>query len=187
MSRVGRLPIKIAENVSVEIHNQKVTAKGVKGEISFVFSPEIKIKQVDGFIQVDRINDSRRSKAMHGLSRTILANMIKGVSEGWSKELELVGVGYRAQKMGNQLVLHVGYSHPVVVTPPPDIHIEVKDNNKIVVSGVDKIKVGQIAADIRRIRPPEPYKGKGIRYVGETIIRKAGKGAKAAGGSLGGK
>ena len=186
MSRIGKLPVEIAKEVTVEIENQKVTVTGPKGTISFTFPIEVKINKLDGFLQVERLKDDRKSKAIHGLSRTILANMIKGVSQGWSKELELVGVGYKAIKQNDVLTLFVGYSHPVVVTPPDDVAIEIKDN-KIFVSGVDKAKVGQVAADIRKIRPPEPYKGKGIRYLGEKVRRKIGKTAKAAGVGFAGK
>ena len=184
MSRIGKTPIEIDNTITVEIENQKVTVTGPKGTINFTFSPEVKVDKEDSMLKVSRIRDDRKSKAIHGLSRTLLANMVKGVNQGWSKELELVGVGYRASCQDRVLTLSVGYSHPVIVTPPEGINIEVKDN-KILIEGVDKAKVGQVAADIRKIRPPEPYKGKGIRYLGEKIRRKAGKSAKAVSGFAG--
>lgn len=186
MSRIGKLPIQINPGVSVEIENQKVSVEGPKGKISFIFNPKVRIRRVDNLLHVERLSDDKESKSIHGLSRTILFNMVEGVTKGWTKELELVGVGYKAIKQENKLILHVGYSHPVVITLPDDLTVEI-NGNKIIISGVDKAKVGQMAADIRKIRPPEPYKGKGIRYVGEKVRRKAGKSAKQAGVGFTGK
>jgi len=168
VSRVGQRPIPIPPGVEVKIDNQQVTVKGSRGELSRSLSPDISINRVDSQLQVTRPADGGRYRAMHGLTRTLVANMIEGVSKGFQKTLELQGVGYRAQKSGDKLVLQLGFSHPVEITPPPGITI-------------DKEQVGEQAAQIRRIRPPEPYQGKGIRYQGERIRRKAGKAGKAGG------
>jgi large subunit ribosomal protein L6 len=152
---------------------------GPKGTLSReVVNPEIQIEQQDGSLVVTRANDEKQQRSMHGLYRTLVANMVTGVSTGFTKTLEIQGVGYRAQKQGNNLTLSVGFSHPVEVSPPAGITFEVEGNNRVLVSGIDKEQVGQVAANIRKIRPPEPYKGKGIRYQGEVVRRKAGKAGK---------
>jgi large subunit ribosomal protein L6 len=173
------MPIPIPSGVEVRINGPSVTVKGPKGELSRDLNPEIKIEQADGQIVVTRPTDQPRHRAMHGLTRSLVANMVTGVSDGFSKTLELQGVGYRAQMQGRDLVLAVGYSHPVQVPPPPGIEFEVDGTTKIIVRGVNREHVGQAAADVRKIRPPEPYKGKGIRYLGEYVRRKAGKAGKA--------
>jgi len=179
MSKIGKLPITIPGSVTVNIQDSSVKVSGPLGETSFRFRPEVIVESNGSTIKVTRKNDTKFTKSLHGLTRSLIANMVKGVTDGHKKELELVGVGYRAQKQGENLVLNVGYSHPVVIEGPKGIQIETKDN-KIIVSGLDKTQVGEIAAAIRRVRPPEPYKGKGIKYVDEQIRRKAGKALKAA-------
>ncbi len=186
MSRVGRQPIKIPPEVSVEIKDGKVLVKGTKGSLVQVIRPEIKISIEDGQVFVSRSAETKLAKSLHGLTRTLVANMIKGVSQGWEKRLEMHGTGYRAKLEDESLILTVGFSHPVRIEPVEGISFAVQDNNKITVSGVDKVLVGQIAAQIRRVRPPEPYKGKGIRYDGEKIRRKPGKAAKVGAGLPGG-
>ena len=179
MSRIGKLPVEIPENVSVEIENRKVTVIGPKGGLVQTFRPEVRIKSEDGKIIVERVADHKMARAQHGLARALISNMVSGVSSGWSKDLELVGTGYRARMEGkDKLVLQVGYSNPVEFIVPQELEITVEGNNKIKIAGIDKAKVGQIAAQIRKIRPPEPYKGKGIRYLGEKVRRKVGKAAK---------
>ena len=179
MSRIGKLPVEIPENVSVEIENRRVTVIGPKGSLVQTFRPEVKIKSEDRKILVERVADHKMARAQHGLARALLSNMVSGVSSGWSKDLELVGTGYRARmEEKDKLVLQVGYSNPVEFIVPEDLEIAVEGNNKIKISGIDKAKVGQVAAQIRKIRPPEPYKGKGIRYLGEKVRRKVGKAAK---------
>jgi large subunit ribosomal protein L6 len=157
-----------------------VSVKGPKGELSQRVDPDIKVDQHDGQLLVTRPSDQPRHRAMHGLYRSLVANMVTGVSEGFSKTLEMQGVGYRAQMAGKNLVLNIGFSHPVEIPPPDNIEFEVDGTSKIIVKGISKEQVGQVAADIRKIRPPEPYKGKGIRYAGEYVRRKAGKAGKAA-------
>jgi large subunit ribosomal protein L6 len=157
-----------------------VSVKGPKGELSQRVDPDIKVDQQDGQLLVTRPTDQPRHRAMHGLYRSLVANMVTGVSEGFSKTLEMQGVGYRAAMAGNNLVLNIGFSHPVEIPPPTNIEFEVDGTSKIIVKGISKEQVGQVAADIRKIRPPEPYKGKGIRYAGEYVRRKAGKAGKAA-------
>lgn len=175
MSRIGKMPIAVPAGVTVEIaENNKVTVKGPKGELSRALAPEMEIKQEGAEITVKRPNDLKRNRALHGLTRTLLNNMIIGVTEGYKKTLEVNGVGYRASKQGNKLVLNLGYSHPVEMEDPEGLETKVEDN-KIIVSGIDKEKVGQYAAEIRSTRAPEPYKGKGIKYDYETIRRKVGK------------
>lgn len=174
------MPIPVPQGVTVQIDGSRVTAKGPKGEVSRDLDPEMRIEQRDGQLIVSRPSDQPRHRAMHGLTRTLLDNMVRGVSEGFSKTLEMQGVGYRAQIQGKDLVLAIGFSHPVQISPPPNIQFEVEGTSRIVVKGIDKERVGQVAADVRKIRPPEPYKGKGIRYVGEYVRRKAGKAGKAA-------
>lgn len=175
MSRVGKQPITLPSGVEVEIDGQSVSVKGPKGTLDRVFPEEVTIAQEDGEVKVERPADDRRSRAMHGLSRALLANMVTGVSEGYRRELQLVGVGYRAALKGTDLELQVGYSHPVSIVPPEGVVFEVPEPTKVIVSGIDKERVGQASADIRKVRPPEPYKGKGIRYVDEYVRRKAGK------------
>lgn len=179
MSRVGKMPIPLPQGVEVRIDGAHVTVKGPKGELSRDLDPEMRIEQTDGQVIVTRPTEQVRHRAMHGLTRSLVANMVAGVSDGFSKTLELQGVGYRAQMQGNDLVLAIGYSHPVNVPPPAGIEFEVEGTSKIIVKGINKEHVGQVAADVRKIRPPEPYKGKGIRYSGEYVRRKAGKAGKA--------
>ncbi|MEE3398254.1 MAG: 50S ribosomal protein L6 [Eubacterium sp.] len=175
MSRIGKMPIAVPAGVTVDIaENNKVTVKGPKGELSRVLAPEMEIKMDGDVITVTRPNDLKRNRALHGLTRTLLNNMIIGVTEGYKKTLEVNGVGYRASKQGKKLVLNLGYSHPVEMEDPEGLETTVEDN-KIVVSGIDKEKVGQYAAEIRSTRAPEPYKGKGIKYDYEVIRRKVGK------------
>ena len=175
MSRIGRMPIAVPAGVTVDIaENNKVTVKGPKGTLERVLPAEMDIKLEADVITVSRPNDLKKMKSLHGLTRTLIHNMIIGVTEGYVKDLEVNGVGYRAQKQGNKLVLALGYSHPVEMVDPEGIEVKV-DDNKISVVGIDKEKVGQYAAEIREKRAPEPYKGKGIKYVDETIRRKVGK------------
>ncbi len=175
MSRIGKMPIAVPAGVTVDIaENNKVTVKGPKGELSRVLAPEMEITQEGAEITVKRPNDLKRNKALHGLTRTLLNNMIIGVTDGYTKTLEVNGVGYRAAKQGKKLVLNLGYSHPVEMEDPEGLETKVEDN-KIIVSGIDKEKVGQYAAEIRQKRAPEPYKGKGIKYDYEVIRRKVGK------------
>jgi large subunit ribosomal protein L6 len=179
MSRVGKVPIAIPSGVEVRIEGAKVTVKGPKGELSRDLDPEMKLNLSDGVLTVDRPSDKPRHRSAHGLTRTLIQNMVSGVTEGFAKTLELQGVGYRAQMQGPNLVLAVGYSRPVEVPPPPGIEFEVEGTSRVTVKGISKEDVGQAAADVRKVRPPEPYKGKGIRYVGEYVRRKAGKAGKA--------
>jgi large subunit ribosomal protein L6 len=179
MSRVGKVPISLPRGVEVRFEGTRVTVKGPKGELVRDISPEIKLEQADGQLLVSRPTDQPRHRAIHGLTRTLVANMVAGVSEGFSKTLEMQGVGYRASMQGKDLVLAIGFSHPVTVPPPPTIGFDVEGTTRIVVRGINKEQVGQVAADVRKIRPPEPYKGKGIRYAGEYVRRKAGKAGKA--------
>lgn len=178
MSRIGKMPITVPAGVTVQIDGTTVTAKGPKGELSRTFRPFVTIEQDGDTITVDRIDDSRDAKAQHGLVRTLVANMVEGVSTGFSKKLQLVGVGYRAALKGSDLEMQLGYSHPVLVKCPEGITFECPQPTEIIVSGPSKEQVGQVAADIRKWRKPEPYKGKGIRYEGEYIRRKLGKAAK---------
>jgi len=175
MSRIGRLPVAIPEGVTVNIaEGNKVTVKGPKGTLERVLPEEMTIKVEDGHVVVTRPNDLKRMKSLHGLTRTLINNMVVGVTDGYTKELEVNGVGYRASKSGKELTLNLGYSHPVVMTDPEGLESKV-DGNKIIVSGIDKERVGQYAAEIRDKRRPEPYKGKGIKYADEVIRRKVGK------------
>ncbi|MDR1651843.1 MAG: 50S ribosomal protein L6 [Synergistaceae bacterium] len=175
MSRIGRKPIAIPEGVDVKIESREVTVKGAKGTLKFGILPVIGVAVEDGKITVTRADEEKSSRAAHGMTRAILNNMITGVSRGFEKNLEIIGVGYRAQMQGRNLVMSLGFSHPVEVTPPDGIELAVDGPTKVAVRGIDKQLVGQVAADIRAYRPPEPYKGKGIRYSGEYVIRKAGK------------
>lgn len=179
MSRVGKVPITIPSGIEVKIEGSRVTVKGPKGELSRDLIPDMKLNLSDGVLTVARPGDHPRHRAAHGLTRTLIQNMVTGVSEGFAKTLELQGVGYRAQMQGANLVLAVGYSKPVEVPPPPGIEFEVEGTSRVIVRGINKEDVGQTAADVRKVRPPEPYKGKGIRYLGEYVRRKAGKAGKA--------
>jgi large subunit ribosomal protein L6 len=179
MSRIGKMPVTVPSGVDVSIKGTRVTVKGPKGELIRDFPERISFEVDEGVITVTRPDDARESKALHGLSRALLHNMMVGVSEGYTKELEIQGVGYRAALKGSSVELQVGYSHSVVVDPPEGVAFEVPEPTKIKVSGIDKELVGQVAANIRKVRPPEPYKGKGIRYSGEYVRRKAGKAGKA--------
>ncbi len=179
MSRIGKRPIPVPPGVTVEIADGLVRVRGPKGELELKVHPKMIVQQVDGTVQVQRPSEERFFKQLHGLYRTLIANMIQGVTEGFRKDLEIHGVGYRAALEGKTLVLNVGYSHPVRVEPPPGITFVVESPTRIGVLGIDKQLVGEVAAQIRRVRPPEPYQGKGIRYVGEVIRRKAGKAGKA--------
>ncbi|MBD2741042.1 50S ribosomal protein L6 [Coleofasciculus sp. FACHB-1120] len=178
MSRIGKRPINIPAKVQVSIEGQHVAVKGPKGELSRVLPSEVSIEQEGETILVKRRDESRAARQRHGLSRTLVANMVDGVSQGFQRRLEIQGVGYRAAVQGRNLVLNVGYSHPVQIEPPDGIQMAVENNTNVVVSGIDKEIVGNIAARIRAVRPPEVYKGKGIRYAGEVVRRKAGKAGK---------
>lgn len=178
MSRIGKQPIPVPSGVEVKIDGSTVTVTGPKGTLTQTFDPEIEIALEEGVIYVRRPSDERRHRSLHGLTRTLVANMVTGVSQGFEKNLEIVGVGYRAQLKGADLDLSLGLSHPMVVKAEEGITFEVPAPNRISVKGIDKQRVGQVAAEIRKIRPPEPYKGKGIRYAGEHVRRKAGKAAK---------
>jgi large subunit ribosomal protein L6 len=179
MSRVGRQPIVVPSAVKVNIEGGRVTVTGPKGELSRQFHADISIRLDNGQLLVSRPSDRPEHRSLHGLARSLLANMVTGVSEGFTKVLELQGVGYRAQMQGQKLVLQVGYSHPVEITPPPGITLVAEGANRVTVEGINKELVGQVAADIRAVRPPDPYKGKGIRYQGERVRHKAGKAGKA--------
>ena len=178
MSRIGKMPISVPAGVEIKNENNLITVKGPKGELSRQFNNELGIEIADGQINVTRPSDDKRHRSLHGLTRTLIANMVEGVTNGYSKTLEIEGVGYRAAKSGNKVTLSLGYSHPVIIEETAAIKLEVPQPNKIIVSGIDKQAVGQFAAEVREKRPPEPYKGKGIRYEGEHIIRKEGKAGK---------
>ncbi len=175
MSRIGKMPITVPAGVTVTIENNHVTVKGPKGELSRQINKNMKLTMDNGVITVERPDDEKENRSLHGLSRTLINNMIVGVTQGFSKTLEINGVGYRAAKQGQNINFTLGFSHPVVKEPPAGITFEVPAPNKIVVSGADKEVVGAVAAEIRTLRPPEPYKGKGIRYEGEHVRRKIGK------------
>lgn len=175
MSRIGRLPVEIPAGVDVKVNGNEVTVKGPKGTLTQVFHPEMVIEREGNELIVKRPSELKRHKALHGLTRSLLNNMVIGVTQGFSKTLEINGVGYRAQKQGKKLILTLGYSHPVEMEEPNGITIEVPAQNQIIVRGIDKQAVGEIAAKIREKRPPEPYKGKGIKYSNEVILRKEGK------------
>jgi large subunit ribosomal protein L6 len=178
MSRIGKKPIEVPSDVTVSLDGTKVTVKGPKGELSREFHQDMIIKLEDNTVVVERPSDNKLHRSLHGTTRSVISNMIEGVKNGYEKALELIGVGYRATKSGSKLVLNVGYSHPVEITPEQGIEIDVPANTKVIVRGIDKERVGAIAANIRDVRPPEPYKGKGIRYEGEYVRRKEGKSAK---------
>jgi large subunit ribosomal protein L6 len=175
VSRIGRKPVSVPDGVTVDIKPGMVSVKGPKGELSQALSPDMKVTQSDGTLTVDRPTDRGEHRALHGLTRSLIANMVTGVTDGYEKRLEIQGVGYRARLQGKALELNVGYSHPVSVSAPDGIDFEVPVPTQVVVRGIDKQLVGEIAARIRRTRPPEPYKGKGVRYAGEHVRRKVGK------------
>lgn len=181
MSRIGRMPIAIPNGVTVEINENETTINGPKGQLSRRFNPGMAITLKDNNLIVSRSGDSKEYRSLHGLTRSLLANMVAGVTKGFEKNLEIVGVGYRAEKSGDKLIIHVGYSHPVEVSPPPGVSLDIERNTRIKVTGINKETVGEMAAKIRAIRPPDNYKGKGIRYAGETVRLKAGKAGKAIG------
>lgn len=178
MSRIGKLPIKIPDGVEVTVDNGLVTVKGPKGQLQQQIAPEMIIEIKDGYIYVNRPSDERKYRAFHGLSRTLINNMVVGVTQGYKKILQIEGVGYRAEKKAKGVQIAIGFSHPVYFVPPDGIELTVPSNTRIEISGINKELVGQVAAKIRSFRPPEPYKGKGIRYVDEVVRRKAGKTAK---------
>jgi large subunit ribosomal protein L6 len=178
VSRIGKQPIPVPSGVEVKIEGSTVTVKGPKGVLSQTLSDILSITLEDGVILVTRPDESRTARSLHGLTRTLVANMVIGVSEGYAKNLEIVGVGYRAVLKGDNIELQLGFSHPVIIVPEPGITFEVPAPTKITVRGIDKQRVGQVAADIRKWRKPEPYKGKGVRYEGEKVRRKLGKAAK---------
>ncbi|WP_335872177.1 50S ribosomal protein L6 [Bacillus sp. 2205SS5-2] len=175
MSRVGKKPVEVPADVTITIESNTVTVKGPKGELSRTFSPEMTIEQEGNILTVSRPSDNKEHRALHGTTRALISNMVEGVSKGFERSLELIGVGYRAQKQGTKLILNVGYSHPVEMEPEAGIEIDVPTNTKVIIKGTDKERVGALAANIRQVRPPEPYKGKGIRYTGEQVRRKEGK------------
>ncbi len=180
MSRIGKLPIAVPSGVNVALADGEVVVKGPKGELrSHILKNVVDVKMEDGKVVVERKGDAKPHRSAHGLTRTLISNMVEGVSKGFRKSLEIQGVGYRAAKSGEKLNLSLGYSHPVVFEPPKGITLSVEGTNKIHVDGIDKQQVGQVAAEIRSLRPPEPYKGKGVRYEGEVIRKKLGKAGKA--------
>ena len=178
MSRIGRLPIEIPTGVDVTVTGSAVTVKGPKGELALTVASPIEVKIEDGQLLVTRPDDERESRSLHGLTRTLIANQIIGVTTGYSKGLEIVGTGYRVQAKGGSLEFALGFSHSITVDPPAGISFTVEGNNKLAVHGIDKQAVGEVAANIRKLRKPEPYKGKGVRYAGEVVRRKAGKSGK---------
>jgi large subunit ribosomal protein L6 len=178
MSRIGRLPIDVPAGVDVKIDGQSVTVKGPKGELSLTVASPIKVALSENQVLVTRPDDERESRSLHGLTRTLINNQIIGVTQGYSKGLEIVGTGYRVAQKGSGVEFALGFSHPVNVEPPAGISLSVEGNNKLTVTGIDKQAVGEVAANIRKIRKPEPYKGKGIRYAGEVVRRKSGKSGK---------
>ena len=178
MSRIGKRPIKIPKKVTININGQHIAVKGPKGSLERVLPALVRAEQEGECVQVLRADDSRQSRERHGLCRTLIANMVQGVYQGFEKRLEIQGVGYRAQAQGSKLTLNVGYSKPVEMTMPKGIQVQVANNTLVIVSGIDKEVVGNVSAKIRAVRPPEPYKGKGIRYLGEMVRRKAGKAGK---------
>jgi large subunit ribosomal protein L6 len=178
MSRIGRLPIEIPAGVDVAVDGSFVTVKGPKGELSLTVKEPITVEVAENQVLVTRPNDERTSRSLHGLTRTLIANQVLGVTQGYSKGLEVVGTGYRVTARGTAVEFALGFSHPVIIEPPAGISFTVEGNNRMTVSGIDKQAVGEVAANIRKIRKPEPYKGKGVRYAGEVVRRKAGKSGK---------
>ncbi|OAS23240.1 50S ribosomal protein L6 [Paenibacillus oryzisoli] len=178
MSRIGRKPITIPSGVNVTLDNTQITISGPKGSLSRVLHTDMKVNVLENEISVERPSDNKLHRSLHGTTRSVVANMVSGVTEGFTKSLDLVGVGYRANKSGDKLVLNVGYSHPVEINPENGIEFDVPTNTKIIVKGIDKELVGAMAAKVRSVREPEPYKGKGIKYEGERILRKEGKAGK---------
>ena len=178
MSRIGRLPIDIPAGVDITVNGSDVTVKGPKGELSLTVAQPIEVRIEDGSVLVTRPDDERASRSLHGLTRTLIANQILGVTQGYSKGLEIVGTGYRVAAKGSGVEFALGYSHPITVEPPAGISFAVEGNNRLTVSGIDKQAVGEVAANIRKLRKPEPYKGKGVRYAGEVVRRKSGKAGK---------
>lgn len=187
MSRIGKKPVKIPSGVTVSVAERHVEVTGPKGKLAFDFRPEVSMTVSGSDVLVERRGDTPKAKSLHGLSRTLVENMVQGVFQGWNKGLEIVGTGYRATLEGDTLVLNLGFSHPVKFPAPEGITIEIMEGNRINVKGVDKQLVGETAAQIRKIKPPEPYKGKGIRYIGEVVRKKAGKAAKTVGAAGGTK
>jgi large subunit ribosomal protein L6 len=183
MSRVGNNPVIVPNNVTISMEGMHMLVNGPKGKLEMDLLPQVKIEILEGQVLVKRKKEDKFSKSAHGLFRALINNMVKGVSEGWTRDLEMVGVGYRAQGGGDTITLNVGFSHPVTVKAPEGVTFTVTDNTKISVSGIDKTLVGQIAANIRAVKPPEVYKGKGIRFAGEYVRKKAGKAGKAVGGA----
>ncbi|HEX8940476.1 MAG TPA: 50S ribosomal protein L6 [Candidatus Limnocylindrales bacterium] len=181
MSRIGRLPIPVPSGVDVTLEGRTITVTGPRGTLSRDLHPEMRVSQSDGRLLVERPSEDKRHKQLHGLTRTLVANMVTGVTAGYRKPLEITGVGYRAQKVGEKLQLNLGYSHPIELEPPTGISFEVENPTRLAVVGIDKELVGQVAAQVRATRKPEPYKGKGVRYAGEQIRRKAGKAGKIGG------
>jgi large subunit ribosomal protein L6 len=181
MSRIGRLPIPVPAGVDVALAGDSITVSGPRGTLSRRLVPELRVVQEDGTLRVERPGDDKRSRELHGLTRTLVANMVTGVTTGFRKGLEITGVGYRAQKVGEKLQLNLGYSHPIEIEPPAGISFEVENPTRLAVVGIDKELVGHVAARVRAMRKPEPYKGKGVRYAGETVRRKAGKAGKIGG------
>jgi large subunit ribosomal protein L6 len=178
MSRIGRVPVEIPTGVTVTADGQFISVKGPKGELSLTVANPIEVNIEDNQVVVTRPDDERASRSLHGLTRTLIANQIIGVTQGYTKGLEIVGTGYRVAQKGNSVEFALGFSHPVLIDPPAGISLTVEGNNKLTVSGIDKQAVGEVAANIRKIRKPEPYKGKGVRYAGENVRRKAGKSGK---------
>jgi|SRR5919109_58477 large subunit ribosomal protein L6 len=183
MSRIGKLPVKIPGGVTVTVNDRALSVKSGKSELTRELNPDMKVTVKDGTVVVERPSESKLHRSLHGLTRTLVWNMIEGVSKGYEKQLELVGVGYRAARQGDALVLNVGYSHPVRYPVPNGITIDVPEPTRINIKGANKEQVGQVAAEVRKVRPPEPYKGKGIMYRGERIRRKAGKTGKTGAGA----
>jgi large subunit ribosomal protein L6 len=182
MSRIGRMPITVPQGVSVEFKENEIIVKGPKGELSRRINPEIDVKLEDGVLNISRPSDAREHRAQHGLTRSLVANMVEGVSKGFEKNLEIIGVGYRAELIGEKLVLKLGFSHTIDFDPEPGIKFELENPNKVKVIGIDKEQVGKVAAQIKKSRPPDAYKGKGVRYAGEKVRIKPGKAGKAVGG-----
>jgi large subunit ribosomal protein L6 len=181
MSRIGRLPIPVPAGVDITVEGATVSVKGPKGSLSRDISPQLTIVREDGMLRVERPDDGKQSRELHGLTRTLIANMVTGVTTGYRKGLEITGVGYRAQLVGRKLQLSLGYSHPIEIDPPEGVAFEVENPTRLAVTGIDKELVGHVAARVRAMRKPEPYKGKGVRYAGEVIRRKAGKAGKIGG------